>query len=426
MAKLTSFDDRIRNQLRDFLGAKRWSVSRFAERYVSLYGEMYSKMEAPGRSTARKLIEDKNHVFSEKEVNVLERMTLFPLVQLWLENQHKVLLTKSSSYENTSDNLDSESLLMWEIRRQSDGGPARTSESLTSVIKRFVIAETTKPLIILTDDRWKSVLTIIKNTLPDAERVSEALLLKQGEDVSVDTIYCFAQDTPPDCVDGGKLFHRSIEIMQRGRVLKHPRHVILVYTATPSEADLIMNQWGSSAYLFRFLPSDELVKSHATPPHEVVDYRAYCLERMRTLPQLFKDEIMAIKIFPEWDNEEECAMFILKLYNEQREWFAPESYFRKPLQKLINSFFPEDWVNDDYDRESLLTAIAEYPEWLRCKEQEFEAAGISVEDDERHHAAMEYMDAVWYFVMHIDTPSLDIEGWHYYFEEAYTRSLMEK
>ncbi len=64
------FDNRVRNQLKDFIGEKHWSVSRFAMRYVELYAELYSKMEAPGTSTARKLIEDKNHVFSEKEVTV--------------------------------------------------------------------------------------------------------------------------------------------------------------------------------------------------------------------------------------------------------------------------------------------------------------------------------------------------------------------
>lgn len=423
MEKNSSFDGSVRNQLKDFIGSKRWSVSRFASRYVDLYAQIYSKMEAPSSSTARKLIEDKNHIFSEREVTVLERMTNLPFIQLWLENQHRVLLAKSLGYTETSENFDPESLLEWEIRQQSLKPTAQNAESLTTVIQRYIVTESIKPLVILTEYP-EYALTLMRQNLSESEEVSAEMLLKCGEDMPLDTAYCNTEEMP-DCIDGAKLLNRSIEIMQSALALKRRRHIILIYDADKKESELISRQWYPSAFVFVFTPPAALVESTETEPlHE--DYREYCLKRMRTLPPMFKDELMKCKPFTDCDSTEECAVNILHIYNEQREWLTPGSYYYKPLQKLISTLMPNEWLNENFDRKSFLTAVAEYPVWLKRKEQELIDAGISIETDELHNKGLEGMSCFWDGMFFLGyNESLDVEGWHNVFEEEYTKSLMD-
>lgn len=426
MGNNSSFDSRVRNQLKDFIGSKRWSVSRFASRYVDLYAEIYSKMEAPGTSTARKLIEDKNHIFSEREAVVLERMTNMPFVQHWLENQHGVLLAKSSGYAETSNNLDPESLLEWEIRRQSDKGVTHNTESLISVVQRYVSAtQTAKPLVILTEYP-EYALTLMRQYLSESEETSVEMLLLHGEDMPLDTLFCNTE-VPPDCVDGSQLLNRSIEIMQSAQTHKRRRHVILIYDANKDESELISDQWSPSAFIFVFSPPSKIAESITPDESLKEDYREYCLSRMRTLPQIFKDEIMACKqSFENCDSADECAENILKLYNEQREWLNPDSYYYKPLLKLISTVMPDEWLNSDFDRRSFLTAVAEFPVWLKRKKQELTDAGISIETDILHRKAMDGMEGFWVGMFYCGfNESHDAEGWHIVFEEDYTRSMME-
>lgn len=420
------FDNRVRNQLKDFIGEKHWSVSRFAMRYVELYAELYSKMEAPGTSTARKLIEDKNHVFSEKEVTVLERLTGTPFIQLWLENQHKILVDKSSGYATTADNLDPQALLDWEIRRRSSALPTDNPEPLVAVLQRYVAADTLKPLVILTAAP-QYALDIVRQTLINGEEILPDTLQKAGEDSPLNTLYCNAEQTPPNSYYGALLLRRAIEIMQSGTTLKRNKRVILIFEADKAEAATVRSEWASASYIYMFTPSAKLAQSAVPPEPEHNDYREFCLSRLRTLPPAFKDEIMACKPGVECEDIEECAGFIVRLYKEQRQWFKPDSYFYKPLHKLIASgSFPDDWLDDDFDRESFLTAVAEYPVWLRNKEQELTESGIRVEEDKIHQRCIEDMErGLWPFLMYIDTPSLDADGWHDYFEMEYTKSLMQ-
>ena len=99
----TDFNNLIRNKIRDFIGGKKWSVSRFASRYVEAYSEIYSRREAPSTSTARKLVEEDGHVYTEREIIVLDSFTNMELYQNWLEGQKIQLIERSNNYYGSKD-----------------------------------------------------------------------------------------------------------------------------------------------------------------------------------------------------------------------------------------------------------------------------------------------------------------------------------
>lgn len=418
------FDDCVRNQLKDFIGSKNWSVSRFASRYIELYGEIFSKMEAPRQSTARKLIEDKKHIYSENEARVLEKMTGLPIVQWWLEEQHRILLAKSAEHANTSDSMDGEAIVKWEIRRHSEHQSPLKAEDVVCVLKRYLEAETLMPLIILSDSPME-VRTLLADCMPEIQRISVSELSTEGRDMPFDAFYCFVPEFVADS-EAGKAFRVALEIMRHDRELGRPRHVILLYQIFGKEEleQAILN-WGKAALVFPVnLPEDEFKKED---DEALFDWREKCLERMRTLPDLFKEEIRAIPNFPKFATASECADFIMPLYEQQRSYFQEDNEMYMALYCYLTFGLPEAWLDADYDRKSMLIGLWEFTQWKDAKETELSEAGVDPETDEFHLAAMQKLNRIVWAVFHkSDSLSCDATMWRQVFESTYNSLLMEE
>lgn len=54
-------------------------------------------MEAPSTSTSRKLIEEKDHEYTEKECIILEKLTSITFYKMWLEEQEPLITAGQSA-----------------------------------------------------------------------------------------------------------------------------------------------------------------------------------------------------------------------------------------------------------------------------------------------------------------------------------------
>ena len=180
-----SFNDLVRTRLREILAARSWSVSRFAARYVDKYAEMFSKMEAPSTSTARKLVEDESHIVSEREAIVLDDIFQQEFYQMWLDEQKRILLEKSEAYARTFEDftqpdkteIDSEVLFRSRISNMNKHADNLTVDDIAGIIRRYVNIQSTQPFLIFStsDIMFESVL---RNTLPEVDIISSKDLIE--------------------------------------------------------------------------------------------------------------------------------------------------------------------------------------------------------------------------------------------------------
>ena len=162
----TDFNNLIRNKIRDFIGGKKWSVSRFASRYVEAYSEIYSRREAPSTSTARKLVEEDGHVYTEREIIVLDSFTNMELYQNWLEGQKIQLIERSNNYYGSKDSvlsIDSPAQFSNTLTKLNSKNVQLTLADVNNVVLRYAELDSSKPLLLMSESQllMEEVIKII-------------------------------------------------------------------------------------------------------------------------------------------------------------------------------------------------------------------------------------------------------------------------
>lgn len=344
------FDDLIRQRLRNFIKERNWSVSRFASRYVEAYADAYSKMEAPGTSTARKLIEDASHRLTEREAQVLDSFTGLNLHELWLEEQKRVLLNKTERYisghqaPHLSSDFDSLTLLEGRIAALEKKPQQMTLDDVISVCRRYVDIKADKPLIIWCDSML--LLDIVRDSLTDTS--IKLLMFDSRISDPIDIVHTVASQEQRMIIGINSDDWSMVRLLRKG----HDNPLLLFHVK------------GNSHIIGAMMETPYISNLHPLYANRLKQ----CLDVHSDWPELFKKEIRACLAspwvqFPRVADARECMRFLTGLYATQREILSDTNPLSQQLERLITIGFPDKWLTDECSRESLLLAMQTYAEW---------------------------------------------------------------
>ena len=150
-----------------------------------------------------------------------------------------------------------------------------------------------------------------------------------------------------------------------------------------------------------------------TVPETTRKHIIKCLNKVKTWPQAFRDEILSwmsqggSPVMPDCDGADEWMEFLMNQYEKQEDWLEDENYL-SALTALQAVGFPMHWFSDCCDQKSLLTAMITYPEW--------KAAFPHNEDFD--------LPQLQLILLSGETPSLDVKGWKRWFERTYNLNLV--
>lgn len=410
------FEGYVRNKLRELIGAKGWSVSRFASRYVQAYADKYSKMEAPSTSTARKLIEDSQHVLSEREAIVLDSFTQMNFHELWLEEQKRQLLSKSEQYVSANrpqKEPDSEVLLEDRIRALERAGKAMSMDDAASVVRRYVSLQLSKPLVIFSDSLL--MIDIILNVAaPSATRLTTDKL----DSIKVmPPAACMIVDDDKDNIE---------EALESVLALNNKRSfIIAVKTTSVHLIKAIREKWQQDAIFFNAQLSGSMITSLPQADIEAslqpinAERLVKCLKVRTDYPDIFKVGIMACinspwVIFPDFNDERDCMRFLDRQYLRLAQLYDDKtlsSYMVSPFLQLAKSQMPTYWLTAQCDQQSLLTAMTVFEEWSKQPELD-------------HQALSRFRNADFdRLILFGKVPTLNREEWENWIQEHYNLNL---
>lgn len=410
------FEDYVRNKLRELIGKKGWSVSRFASRYVQAYADKYSKMEAPSTSTARKLIEDSKHVLSEREAIVLDSFTQMNFHELWLEEQKRQLLSKSEQYvmdKQPQTKVDSEILLEDRIRSLERVAKSMSLDDVASVVRRYINLSGSKPLVMFSE----SVLMI--DIILGAVAPTATLLSTD----KLDEIKAFPQiayqiiDDDKDDIDS---------VIEHIIALNGKRSYILaVRTTSETLISSIRNKWQHDAIFFSTTISESIMLSLTSAGIEETlspinaNRLVMCLQARTDYPEIFKLGIMACinspwVIFPEFNDHRDCMRFLDSQYRRLSIIYDDKTLSSKlvaPFLKLVKEQMPTYWLTDECDQQSLLTLIYLFDEW--SKQPGLDKKAVSRLEDADYRK----------LILFGRVPALDSDEWEQWIQEHYNLNL---
>ena len=150
-----------------------------------------------------------------------------------------------------------------------------------------------------------------------------------------------------------------------------------------------------------------------TVPETTQKHIIKCLNKVKTWPQAFRDEILSwmsqggSPVMPDCDGADEWMEFLMNQYEKQEDWLEDENYL-SALTALQAVGFPMHWFSDCCDQKSLLTAMITYPEWKKVfpHNEDFDLPQLQR------------------ILLSGETPSLDVKGWKRWFERTYNLNLV--
>ena len=150
-----------------------------------------------------------------------------------------------------------------------------------------------------------------------------------------------------------------------------------------------------------------------TVPKTTQKHIIKCLNKVKTWPQAFRDEILSwmsqggSPVMPDCDGADEWMEFLMNQYEKQEDWLEDENYL-SALTALQAVGFPMHWFSDCCDQKSLLTAMITYPEWKKVfpHNEDFDLPQLQL------------------ILLSGETPSLDVKGWKRWFERTYNLNLV--
>lgn len=259
MPKKITFNDIVQNKIKDFVGTKRQTNSWFASRYSKTFAEIYGKMEAPSTSTSRKLVEKKDHEYSEKECIVLERFTGITFHKMWLEEQKRIILKKMDDYslshgeEATSHEktFDTEIQLGDLVRKYTKFADSLSVDDLTVSINRYINIETKMPLVLLCDTA-SFANYLVEECVDNALYVEADKLLEDGADYPNNVIYTSLKVSPMS-KEAGKCVNDALKVIYGSASIGKTKHVIVIIESWDSEAIAkSLTEWNETALLLQF------------------------------------------------------------------------------------------------------------------------------------------------------------------------------
>lgn len=157
----------------------------------------------------------------------------------------------------------------------------------------------------------------------------------------------------------------------------------------------------------------KVASQRPTVPETTQKHIIKCLNKVKTWPQAFRDEILSwmsqggSPVMPDCDGADEWMEFLMNQYEKQEDWLEDENYL-SALTALQAVGFPMHWFSDCCDQKSLLTAMITYPEWKKVfpHNEDFDLPQLQL------------------ILLSGETPSLDVKGWKRWFERTYNLNLV--
>lgn len=256
MPKKIPFDAEMQITIKDYVDSQRWSNSQFAQRYCDKFTELYGKQEVPSTSTSRKLIEDKNHVFTEREMIVLEKLTGINFYEKWLKEQERVICQKKIDYRHADDaskidgSFDSEAQLNSMLRRFGQYADRLSINDLSESITRYVNIDTRKPLVIICDS-LEFAEYMVKECVERPLRVDTEKLLSEGQNYPNKTIYTSLKGSPMG-IKAGKCVNDALKVIRLSSAIGKVKRVIAIIESSDEEAiSQAQKEWDNSILLLK-------------------------------------------------------------------------------------------------------------------------------------------------------------------------------
>ena len=157
----------------------------------------------------------------------------------------------------------------------------------------------------------------------------------------------------------------------------------------------------------------KVASQRPTVPETTQKHIIKCLNKVKTWPQAFRDEILSwmsqggSPVMPDCDGADEWMEFLMNQYEKQQDWLDDENYL-SALTTLKTVGFPMHWFSDCCDQKALLTAMITYPEWKKAfsHNEDFDLPQLQL------------------ILLSGETPSLDVKGWKRWFERTYNLNLV--
>ncbi|MCM1139305.1 MAG: hypothetical protein NC453_12115, partial [Muribaculum sp.] len=400
----------IRNKIRDFIGSKKWSVSRFASRYVEAFIELYSRHEAPSTSTARKLVEEDGHIYTEREVTVLDNFTKMDFYQTWLEGEKAKLIEKTNRYlgtDNGGASIDSPSMLRDSIAKLSNPGVNITLDDIDELLRRFVALDSSAPFILRSPSRLL-MQAVLRNISPKynvvrinpEDAIQELKTLIKTASVGEKSIGWLHSDSKKLQAQIEEIFGKDILTLRFG-------------WSNPMAESLFRNSKGDPK-------KREWIKSHVIR----------CLKVREDWTEMFRNMIeqcveSAWVKFPDFERGGQLMAFIESKYQQFMPVFE-NNELKAELLHLMETQIPEDWLMDDCDPITLLRCRVEYKMWKDEKEKVIQ----SIEDEavrNNHEKALQQFEGCDYFALMLwgNTKEIEQSDWIEWFEDRFRHYLVD-
>ena len=410
MAK-TDYNSIIRNKIRDFIGSKKWSVSRFASRYVEEFAKHYGKMEAPSTSTSRKLVEEDGHIYTEREVTVLDSFTNMDFYQTWLEGEKAKVIELSNRYlstDNGGTSIDSPAMLRDSIAKLSRKGVNITLDDIDDLLRRFVALDSKAPFILFSPS-WLLMQAVLRLISPRHE------IVKVNPENATEEIKTLIETA----AQGKKVI---------GRILADS-------TKLPSSISEI---FGKDVFLLRFLWSKPMAESFYRKSRECdPEKRAYIAKRIKSClavredwSELFK-RMVETGVESKWvklpDNETPGEwMEFLELKYHQLASSLCGGILENELRDLVDTRLPEDWFIDNCNPIALLQCRLDYKTWKASKEESI----AKIEDNQvrkRQLNAIRQFECTDYEALMLwgNTSEIECPDWKTWFDERFRHYLVD-
>lgn len=234
MPRKITFDDIVLNKIKDYIGTRRWSVSQFAARYTQTFAELYGKMEAPSTSTARKLVEEKGHIYTEREAIVIEQLSGIAFHKMWLEEQQRLILRKMDDYvlahgdepAEMSHEAVTEVQVADQIRRFTKYSDSLSAHDVSICLRRYAEADTRLPLVVLCDSgAFASYL--VETCIENATGVAPDAIATDGADLPNRVVYAVLRASAMSR-EAGRCVNDALRVIREAAAIGRDKHIIVI------------------------------------------------------------------------------------------------------------------------------------------------------------------------------------------------------
>lgn len=435
---MSSFDQSVQRNIRDFLAAHSWSVSRFAARYVGEYADKYSRSEAPGVSTARKLVEDAEHSFSEKEILVLDKIFDLGLYAKWLDFQRKLLIEKYEGHIDSSTgafsrkmSTDSEKLLRNKVEVLNKIRDRVKSDDAAAVIRRYLDIECNAPLLIVSESELV-VESLTKVVLADVDFVDWTDLIKLDIPSASPAIYTLTprrmkRDDMRHCIDA------AISDATRRKT------ILFVLTDTLKRDKLLsdIKHYGDKIICLDIVMSEMLLRDrlYGSWTSELTQESQESLATCFLMRDDFSKKIVSQMIvalgqggveFPACDDARDWMDFIEYQHERQSEILQESHPLHATYEFFYSHKFPQKWYTDQCHIPSLLLGIKLFAGWEEKIKERIEGAKCDEDTRERMREALENTRCCQFEALLAfgKTPERTGEEWLKTFDSWYNTNLV--